>query len=981
MTPDELEQLVLGQGAYAEQSMVSAFNGMTEAERAKLSKAAQQLFTQLGKLKPDAQASQAVIDYIAHYLANLHPEDRGRTVPGAYVRAAHAVLALCPLTWAKKPEVKSYVGAQSVPMILSERKPAWLTQWVEADFEGDWTWSQLRTETVREWMRQGICEKPGVDEFSKAIADTLVSRFAYATRSKVALQSPFLAEPDLIEYIPDFFRIDCNAFKKEQYNPSGQDHIPNLPHAIVALVEQRYLDRDEMIDLTFEGLASDKLLRNSKSGLIEFLALSAVTPEEKAARQDRLFELLSSPVPHVRKFALDEIAMLEKGERLDTEKTLCEVPLLFSQDGKGTAISALKLLDRMARRAIKQKADPASALNAIAEGLRHAHCDVQAHTIALLGVHAKLLSDEQWQTVRQYGDFIDQTRLTDLDSLLALSGSTSLARNSGPVMPASYAPQTCAILESRVLFEENRIQPITDLDDLIDTILRCLEYVDTPDHIERIIDGISRLADQRPPDFERRIAPLRKRIEDDRWTGNGLSTVLQRLIEYPSDAVAQLVQVWAGMVDAKDIEAPHEAPDYHPFLTMKAHLKHLFFDVSSKRASPLLSFPTHHGGWIDPVEWVARLHERPYAKLDFLRSLARLAPDNRAAALIEAAALEGETGRIARFALGGDEQPKSLGTDDYDLWITAARCRDPMGDWSGLAAKMGVDDPWPGGARPAEYHPHIYSFTWGAHNTVAVHFKVLAEEWIKKQGVWKSSANGHPMASEFRGPLDDSFIKARMIESQPFAALHSYPGEAHDWALGILWVQQWLGYQCPLDPRPACIKGAKLAFLGMDDRNPELRGMFDVLFCPGHDWGEEAHALAAMGLAVRETEASRLAIDAITDAIDRRVFDPSIFATFFLKSAMVELMKLNRVAAALLHVVAVSPIHAAAISSALQLWLAEFDLGKRGSHELLSVLDQAHASATLTLSEAIADKLSRAKGSSKTAKLAKSILARAGMAA
>jgi hypothetical protein len=457
--------------------------------------------------------------------------------------------------------------------------------------------------------------------------------------------------------------------------------------------------------------------------------------------------------------------------------------------------------------------------------------------------------------------------------------------------------------------------------------------------------------------------------------------VQQRRIEYPSDAVAQLVRVWTGMVNAADIDAPYEAPDYHPFLSMKAHLKGLLIEVSGRRASPLLSFPTHRGGWIDPVEWVARLQKRSYAKLDLLRSLARIAPDNRSAALAEAAALRGETGSIARFALGGDECPKRLGKNDYDLWITAARCRDPMGDWSDLAARLSVDDPWPGGARSAVYHPHISSFVWGVHGTVAVHFKALAEVWIAERRSWEPCAPGHPMARGRGGSLEESFKKARLIETRPFAALHSYPEEARGWALGILWVQQWLGFQCPLDPRPAYLKGARLAFDGIDERNPELRGMFEVLFCPGRAWGEEAHALAAMGLLLRETEASGLAIDAVTDAIDRQVFDPCIFANILRRFAVVEWMKLNRLAAALSHVVAVSPMHAAAVSKAIQFWLAEFDLSQRGSHELLSVLDQAHATVTLAIKEDLADKLSRVKGSSKTAKLAKSILVRAPLAA
>ena len=49
----------------------------------------------------------------------------------------------------------------------------------------------------------------------------------------------------------------------------------------------------------------------------------------------------------------------------------------------------------------------------------------------------------------------------------------------------------------------------------------------------RILDGISRLADQRPPDFERRIEPLRRRVETAQWKGNNL-TALQRTAMGPA---------------------------------------------------------------------------------------------------------------------------------------------------------------------------------------------------------------------------------------------------------------------------------------------------------------------------------------------------------------------------------------------------------------------------------------------------------------
>jgi hypothetical protein len=982
MTPEELEQLVLGQGAYADASMFSAFNGMSESERATLAPTAQRLFTDLRALKPAPKTSSMVARYIADYLANLKPEDRGRTVPSAYPRAAHAVMALCPLKWASKSEVKAYVDSQAAKIILSERKPAWLTQWVEADFAGGWRWGQMLTETVREWIRQGICDRPTVDEFPARIAHDLVCAARYARNPEGPSRSVFLTEPDLMAYIPDFFRIDCSAFKKDQYSSYGKGTVRTLSDEFASLIAEGHLGREVIIDLTLEGLASEKVLRNSKSGMIEFLGLLGATSHEKAARQDRLLALLQSPVPHVRVFAIKEVAGLEKAGVLDAALAEQEVPLIFSQEGKSAAMTALKLLDRMAKQAKKAKISPDGALAAIIEGLRHASEDVQGKAIAMLAANAKSLSPQHWDLIASYSDFVAPTQHTALQGLLAKSGTATPAPlAAAPPLPASYAPLRRALMEAKVLDDANRIASITDLDTLIAAILRAVEYVDSPDDIERIIDGISRLADQHPADFERRIAPLRQRIEADNRKGNSLTAVQRTRIEYPSDVVALLVNVWIGQIDAAAIDAPYEPASYHPFLPMKAHLRALCDAVARRKPTPLLSFPTHRGGWIDPREWVARLQVRTYSKPDLLRSLARLAPDHRAEALANAATLKGDTGRIARFALGGDEWPGWLTWNDYDLWITAARCRDPLADWSDLATKLRIDDPWPGGAKPALYHPHIATFVWGVRNNLAVHFKALDDLRHAGSESWQPRSDRHSMAGGYAGSPEESFAKARTIEARPFAAAASYPEEAQGWAYGMIWVQQWLSYQCPLDVRAACLKGAQQAYTWIDERNPELRGYFDVLFDRHRPWGEEGHALAIIGLMVREPEASGLAIDALAHGIDHGLFDPGIFAELLTRFEAGGWMKLNRLASALARVVAISPTHAAAISQGLQAWLTSFDLSKRGAHEVLAVLDQAHAAMIMAVNSELADKLRQLQGASKTARLAKSILDRTRMVA
>ncbi|MBA4766870.1 MAG: hypothetical protein H2049_04435 [Porphyrobacter sp.] len=443
MTPEELEQLVLGQGAYANIWVARAFDGMPESERAALAPTAQQLFTDLAALKPGPKTSPVVAEYMADYLANLKPEDRGRTVPAAYPRAAHAVVALCPLNWASKPEVKAYVDGQALPVILQERKPTWLTQWLEADYRRGWTWGQVYADTVLKWIAAGICTRPAVDEFTARVAYEIINLHSSTLRGptdrpKLDFVSLFRARPELIDYVPDFFRIDCEAFKKDaatRRDTCGR----TFTEALVALSQSGELDRDALIDLTFEGLAADKVLRNSKSGMIEFLALLGATPHEKAARQDRLFALLQSPVPQVRTFAINEVAGLEKAGVLDAALAAQEVPLIFSQEGKSTAIAALKLLDRMAKQAKKAKASPDGALAALVEGLRHASEDVQGKRPDRGSAHPDRISVRRGRLAGECLDRSDR-RSRHRRALRARELSS---------LPADEGPSACAVQRRR----------------------------------------------------------------------------------------------------------------------------------------------------------------------------------------------------------------------------------------------------------------------------------------------------------------------------------------------------------------------------------------------------------------------------------------------------------------------------------------------------------------------------------------------------
>jgi hypothetical protein len=58
------------------------------------------------------------------------------------------------------------------------------------------------------------------------------------------------------------------------------------------------------------------------------------------------------------------------------------------------------------------------------------------------------------------------------------------------------------------LIAEKAVAPITDLDELISLFSQVLEGAGNADEVERVLDGVSRLCDRVPNDFEARTGPL-----------------------------------------------------------------------------------------------------------------------------------------------------------------------------------------------------------------------------------------------------------------------------------------------------------------------------------------------------------------------------------------------------------------------------------------------------------------------------------------
>jgi hypothetical protein len=102
--------------------------------------------------------------------------------------------------------------------------------------------------------------------------------------------------------------------------------------------------------------------------------------------------------------------------------------------------------------------------------------------------------------------------------------------------------------------------------------------------------------------------------------------------------------------------------------------------VAKAMPRQLLSAPTHQGGWIDPAELVRRINttKTEPLKLDIVLAILRLAPDGKQKALEKLKPkIKGEWVNAVKYALGASRI--RIGKS-APLWIAAARSRAPFGD-------------------------------------------------------------------------------------------------------------------------------------------------------------------------------------------------------------------------------------------------------------------------------------------------------------
>ncbi len=954
MTPQEFERLLKPGGSSVMYTaadgmrLAEALAGLDERQRQKLSTTAKATWREL----------------------TSGPYSRDK-----YEFAGLGVLGVGSLADARKVAVEylSFQEAAAIKLLI-DRRPEWIDEWVRHKLEDDYP--RLSWRLMRALINAGVCRKPETPGYAASMSGSLMVNF----NSQVPLSERLMNDPDLLPDVWRFFEQDVCPFH------DGSEWIP----ALCELSSQGIIDRQRLLDATLDSLFHD-VSNAARGGYVRFYRSLRATPEERAARQPVFLELLSHRSSSVVKFALDELTRLDKQNSLDGEAFLASGGSVFALKPKSQPVAALKLAASVANR--NTELIP-SAISFVSEGLMHDSADVQGQTLSLLERWQDRLHQDHLVEIRERSLGLAATTRKQAETLLASAGSqtasqpnvadppgvdrvhwlslvagldTHWRRLAGvdDVLEAIECnrlppPLEFRLLDVPVLTGTEPVHPIQSVDELLDATAHSIEIVESADEIERILDGISRLCDQRPADFELRAAPIIARLE-----GGPARDALRGLLDpyWVPEFVRRVVRCWLTRQPYNPVIAdqmPHSFQhlDYiHAFIDARA--EEIARRVQLDRPAPMLSAPTHQSGWLEPCEFVRRLKQfgtfDEFPVADVIQALLRLAPDNRTRALADARELAGDVGRAVRWALGGDDGPVPEDRDWFAVWLAAGRARNPYGELKELASLL------PNGDAALAIYPAKYDWQPVQVNDHLTHYRPGGAVDLQMQV--NSPDTRSPELS-----LWPTVALCQLLHGPKW-------GFTVSWAPS--WKAQWLTSIWPLNCESRLAAGAAVLCQRVNAPASSLEPNYIYLMPllePDRPWSELAYLACWIALISKDADSRGLGIDCMVQAIDDGRATADQAADVLVRLLPGGWVKLNRVANTLEEIALVSPHHTWWTANLLQGFLARLTEFPRDGHHLLTLLLELLSDLGLPLAPQTTKRLNSIRGGGKAAILIRHLL-------
>ncbi|HEY9784959.1 MAG TPA: DUF6493 family protein [Candidatus Obscuribacterales bacterium] len=494
----------------------------------------------------------------------------------------------------------------------------------------------------------------------------------------------------------------------------------------------------------------------------------------------------------------------------------------------------------------------------------------------------------------------------------------------------------------------NAIRPIDKVDDLIYAMMKILNGQCEPIEIELVLDAVSRLGNERDDNFTEKTDALRQKVSaaNTQWMFGWVS------------CISCIAAVWTGQVEELN-------PSRQLGLFVKRCLG-VAGRLAKKQSMPLLAAPTHKGGWIDPQVIVDRWMAYREAGIDpdiadVVTALLRLAPERRSAALNRAQTITGEMGDALRSALGAD-QFGPINTPE--LWVAAYRAREPLGTSNQLLARL--PDFGPDGPSKAEYGfdpAELIDFANARFRLIAHQMpNFLPVPSNDPEFISNRASTSRLQTAE---DVQRRFKAVARYDLYPTVQLHD---NSNTWGGAANISLAWLHNRESL-----LAMHAKRFAQNIDSVGSYWHGDIEFVFDPDVPMAGNGRYFIAMALSSKNPEVARLALDALIAAVGECRIEATTFGEALASILPTGVITAVRWTRALRDMSKVSPLHAYFTWLTIDSLLTHATLSAIQPIPFLEILAELQSEHEFALSEELKTKLTTVSGTSKTAKLAKSL--------
>lgn len=929
-----------------------------------------------------------------------------------------------------------------------------LSRWLDEELK-EYGWP-LEWNCIFPLVKAGIVSPASSD----GVLRSMVYEFRtmhYYDNDEPTIAEVLLSHPELLKGVYRLFDVKTSAFDVFAGQNADVGYI--WANTIIELCDKEHLDRSQILANSARGLHNP--FAPQTIARIAWLHdnLKPAVKERKSLEAEYL-SLLVSSFTSVIGFALGHLKAIVKAKQLNADAFILAMPRIVQCPAKGHVKTAFSIL----KSAVDQQPGLRSAsILAAAGGLGHPHEDVQDAAMQLIKRWAETGDFQLAEILASHRDQVAAPIRPQIDATLAKI-DTTCENKSQPITTITVTEESADIdweskLQSRkeaidllpekieqllalkdtwescrqnrldslktwkpldipVLGSLEPIVPIQSMDELFDAVEHAIETIEQGDELERIVDGISRLCDQRPDHFERRAKPLLKRIEklSARWANasRGLLTPMcdrgtVRLLMAWLTGSPKIAELNSGLIN-------HYGNTWREMLVHR--LGELFGRVGKRIAAPLLATPTHHGGWIDPMVWADRcqsledLNIEP-PKIDLIQSLLRLATERRRDVLECVKKLKTPYGEAMVWALGG-EANCSTAKMIPEVWLAASRCRDSEISLVGeeWAAQL---PPGPDVLQSSTYRwaacqgtPRLGDGEWVCTKGEGVPFiefkfdppidPIEVQLFIRgiqiadksKPSMWNyllalllkkfNLREGYNIESELAAEMKEWIVQevARFKRELPppdplllTAISHKTGGNASAKWLNPLGASVW----------PAKLDGywasaVKNFVYNLEEKSSSA---YSSLLEPLYEQDLPVGELAVLALTIasqcKNADISTTALDAWVTLIADGRGDARLMGQVLGRLSGVDWLKLNRLTAVLREVSRVSPLHTWTIAEMLQDLVAAYSELPADAHHVLQLLRELLVELGLGIRPELRPKLEPCTGSGKTAKLARQLSA------